>query len=397
MHLPRVRTIAFSAALGWALLAAGPELAGAGTVGEPEETRFSWHPSVEFDAFADDNVYLTEDDTLGDVGVRLFPRVELGLHSRNLHAGADLALDVRGYRKDESPDDVFVRFGFFAELGLLPGLTARVSDAYAPTPVDIGAPPDHTSNLIQTNRAAISLRHWSEIPNDREMTLSLTMARHTSQGFDARPDDGEVIASFHANFWEWSAMGEFHSPVTENISGFVRAHTRWRSFDESEESDFADLSLLLGISTQWWESVDFDFALGIGRLAFEDQGQTRFIGDANVRYRVADGTTLRLQLYQRNTADIVGNSFAESTGRFDVERRFGERMAASLGMFITRANGEVYDDDANFFGGIEASGRYQLTRRSQLELIYRHWENAGGYSSDDFRQNQISLGFTYRH
>jgi len=310
--------------------------------------------------------------------------------------GADLGLDLRGYRKDESPDDVFLRFGGFAELGLLPGLTVRVSDAYAPTPVDLGKPLDHTSNLVQTNRAALSLRHWSEIPNDRELTLALQLTRHTSEGFSTDVGNGVIDDNFHADFWEYSAMGEFHSPVTENMSGFLRAHTRWRSFDESNASNFADLSVLVGISTQWWESVDFDFAVGIGRLAFEDHGQMRFIGEANARYRVSDGTTLRLALYQRNTADIVGNEFAESTGRFDVERRFGERWSASLALFITRLNDDAWSSGSNLFGGLEATARHQLTRRGQLELKYRHWENAGGYSSDDFRQNQITLGFTYR-
>jgi len=378
-----------------ALFAAHTAAADLGSGGEPSTTRFSAHPSIRFATIADDNVLLEGSDPDADVGVALFPRVELVLHSRSLLIGADLGLDVRGYTKSESPSDVFVRLEGFAERGILPGITVRVSDAYAPTPIDLGKPLDHSANLVQTNRLAMSVRHWSEIPNDRELSLALQVSRHTSEGFATEVEGGVMDDDFHADFWEYSALGEFHSPVTEQMSGFIRGLTRWRSFDDSSVSNFADLSLMVGISTQWWESVDFEAAIGIGRLAFEDHGQMRFLGEANARYRISDGTTLRLEIFQRNTADIVGNEFTESTGRFDVERRFGERTSASLGLFITRLNSDDWSG-SNLYGGIETAVRHQLSRRTQVELMYRHWENAGGYGSDDFRQNQISLGITYR-
>lgn len=396
MKQGKTRFLLLLASFACALSGARPATADFGSGGEPEETRFSVHPSIRVSVLGDDNVHLEGNDGDADLGGSLFPRLELGLHSRTLHMGADLGVDLRGYTKSSSPRDAFLRLGGFAELGLLPGLTVRISDAYAPTPVDLGKPLDHTSNLVQTNRMAMSLRHWSEIPNDRELSLALQITRHTSEGFTTDIGDGEIDDDFHADFWEYSAMGEFHSPVTDNTSGFIRGQTRWRSFDESEPSNFADLSFLVGVSTQWWESVDFEAAIGVGHLAFVDNGQTRFIGEATARYRVSDGTTLRLEIYQRNTADIVGNEFTESTGRFDVERRFSERTEASLALFITRTNNDSWDEGSNLFGGIEATVRHQLTRRTQLELMYRHWENAGNYSSDDLRQNLISLAFTYR-
>ena len=116
----------------------------------------------------------------------------------------------------------------------------------------------------------------------------------------------------------------------------------------------------------------------------------------NLRYRIADGTTLRLSFVNRNTADIVGNDFVESTGKIGLERRFGERTAASIELFLSRINNEVWDSGANLFGGAESSVRRQLTRRTQLELAYRYWKNAGDHSSDDFSQHQLSLVFTYR-
>jgi hypothetical protein len=395
MKHPEIRTIPLLAWLAWALLGAHAAVAD-GAAGEPEETRFSAHTSIRVSTLVDDNVHLEGNNGDTDIGATLFPRVELGLHSRSLHMGADLGIDLRGYSKSSSPNEAFLRLGGFAELGLLPGLTVRVSDAYAPTPVDLGKPLDHSANLVQTNRLAMSIRKWSEMPNDREVSLALQVSRHTSEGFTTDIGNGETIDDFHADFWEYAAIGEFHTPVTENMSGFLRANTRWRSFDDSEVSNFADISVLVGISTQWWESVDFEAAIGIGRLAFEDHGQTRFLGEATARYRISDGTTLRLNLYQRNTADIVGNEFTESTGRFDIERRFGERLEASLGLFITRLYDDSWNEGSNLFGGVEATMRYQTTRRTQLELMYRHWNNAGNYDSDNFRENMLSLSFTYR-
>jgi hypothetical protein len=371
------------------VLVAGPALA------EPEEYRVSIHPSIRVTTNADDNVDLEENGD-GDIGFFFFPRVELGLQGRWLHVGADLGADVRQYVQDSSPSDVFLRFGGFAEVGVEPGLSVRISDAYAPTPVELGRPLDHAANLVQTNRFAASVRLWQELPNESELSLVVQATRLTSESFSADVGGGVVDDDFHADFWEGSFLSEFHVPLSDTISGFARASTRFRSFDDSSASDFGDLALLFGVSTQWWGNVDFDAAIGYGRIAFEDGGKNRFIGEAKLRYRISDGTTLRFAFDQRNTADIAGNDFTETTGRIDLERRFGERTAASVAVFLTRTNNESWKAGANLFGGVEARVRRQITRRTQLELMARHWSNAGDYSSDDFNQNQISLIFSYR-
>lgn len=362
---------------------------------EPEEYRFSFHPSVRVTSIADDNVDLEEGGD-GDVGMSIFPRIEMGVQGRYLHMGADLGVDVRRYLQDSSPNDIFMRFGGFAELGILPGLTVRLSEAYAPTPVELGRPLDHSANLVQTNRFAASVRYWTESAQGGELSLAFLATRLTSQGFSTDVGGGVIDDDFHADFWEGAFLTEFNTPLTDTLSGFVRFHTRVRSFDESSASDFGDIALMMGISTQWWGRVDFDAAVGYGRIIFDEEKKNRFIGEANLRYRVSDGTTLRLAFDQRNTSDIAGNDFTESTGRVDLERRFGERTAASLALFITRTNNETWKAGANLFGGVEARVRRQITRRTQLELMLRHWDNAGDYSADDFGQNQISLVFSYR-
>jgi len=362
---------------------------------EPEEYRVSIHPSIRITSIADDNVDLAEGGG-GDVGTFFFPRIEMGVQGRYLHMGADLGVNVRRYLQDSSPNDIFLRFGGFGELGIVPGLTLRLSETYSPTPVELGRPLDHSANLVQTNRFAASVRYWMESTQGSELSFVFQATRLTSEGFAADVGAGIINDDFHADFWEGAFRSELHTPLTDTVSGFVRFQARVRNFDEASAADLGEVSLMMGASTQWWGIVDFDAAIGYGRIIFDEQKKNRFIGEANLRYRVSDGTTLRLAFDQRNTADIAGNDFTETTGRIDLERRYGERTAASLALFLTRTNNESWKAGANLFGGVEARVRRQMTRRIQLELKLRHWDNAGDFSADDFSQNQVSLIFSYR-
>jgi hypothetical protein len=262
--------------------------------------------------------------------------------------------------------------------------------------VYLGRPEDHSANLVQTNRLVGSLHVWREVPFGGEVLLTAQAVRHSSESFAAEIGNGVFDDDFHADFWEGAMLGEFQVPLFGGTSGFVRSHLRYRTFDDSMASNFGDFSILIGARSHWFRSVDFDFALGHGRLGFDVGKQNRFLGQANLRYRMPGGTTLRFSVVNRNTADIVGNDFVETTGRLAVERRFGERTAASVEIFLSRFNNEVWDSGANAFGGVETSIRHQLARRMQLELIYRYWDNRGDYAIDDLRQDQVSLRFTYR-
>lgn len=396
-HSIRLRAAAVAVALlSLSAPAAGSE-SGAGAASETRRNRFSIHPSIQASAVADSSVRLREDDSEGDLGVFLFPRIELGYHGHWFDLGADLGADIRRYVDGDSPSDEFFRVSGFAEVGLVPGLTFHLSDAFTPTPVDLGKPEDHAENLVQTNRIVAKFRYWRELPGEREMVVSLEGTRLSSESFVADVGNGVLDARFHADFWEGALVGEVRSPIWDRTSGFLRTHLRYRSFDDSSASDFGDLAVLLGLRTHWFRNLDFDVAGGYGLLAFDSGSKNRFLGEANLRYRIANGTTLRLSFVNRNTADIVGNDFVETAGKIGLEQRFGERTAASIELFLSRINNEVWDSGADLFGGAEARVRRQLSRRTQLELSYRYWKNAGDYSSDDFSQHQLSLVVSYRH
>jgi len=399
MRYHAIRALSTLAAVAFLLLASHSADAELGSGTEADPNRFSFHPSIRITAAADSNVELHDDDSEGDLGLFFFPRVELGYQGRWFDLGADLGADIRRYVDPDSPSEEFFRVGGFAEFGLMPGLTLRFSDAYAPTPVDLGKPEDHAANLVQTNRAVVNLRYWHELPGERELVISLQGTRLGSESFSAEVGNGIVDDDFHADFWEGALLAEVQSPLTDHTSVFLRTHARYRSFEDSSASDFGDLAVLVGMRTHWFQNVDFDFSGGYGRIAFDsgsDQ-KNRFLGQANVRYRLSDGTTLRLSFANRNTADIVGNDFVEMTGRIGAERRFGERTAASLDVFLSRFENETWDSGANVFGGVEARIRRQLSRRTQLSLAYRYWDNRGDYETDDFSQHHVNLLFTFRH
>jgi hypothetical protein len=395
--ISRLAAAAAAALLSLGAPGAGAESeSGSGSGSETERNRFSFHPSIQITALADDNVRLREDDSEGDLGVSLFPRVELGYQGHWFNLGADLGADIRRYVDGGSPSDEFFRMSGFAEFGLMPGLTFRLSGSYAPTPVDLGMPEDHSANLVQTNRLVASFRYWRELPGGREVLLSLQGTRLSSESFAADIGNGTIDDDFHADFWEGALLGEVQSPLFHRTSVFLRTHLRYRTFDDSSASDFGDLAVLVGVRTHWFRNVDFDVAGGYGLLAFDSGSKNRFLGQANLRYRIFDGTILKLSFANRNTADIVGNDFVETMGKIGLERRFGERTAASIDLFLSRIDNEVWDSGANVFGGVEARVRRQLSRRTQLALIYRYWDNGGDYGLDDFSQNQVSLVFTYR-
>jgi hypothetical protein len=397
MRRPTSHSIARLAAAAACLLLAAPAArADLASGSEGQQNRFSFHPSIQITSVGDNNVRLKSKNRDGDVGMFMVPRVELGYQGAWFDLGADLGADIRAYTDSSSPSDEFFRLNGFAEFGLLPGLSTIISNSYVPTPVYLGRPEDHSANLVQTNRVVASVNVWRELPFSGEMLLSFQGAHHISEAFAAEIGPGVFADDFHANFWEGSMLWELQAPLFGRTTGFVRSHARYRTFDDSTASNFGDFSLLIGARTDWFRSFDFDFALGYGMLGFDTGKKNRFLGQANLRYRMAGGTTLRFSFVNRNTADIIGNDFVETTGKLAIERRFGERTAASVEIFLSRFNNEAWDTGANIFGGVEAKIRRQLTRRMQLELIYRYWDNRGDYSIDDFRQDQVSLRFTYR-
>lgn len=393
------RRTASLASLLAAVLLAAPAARGdlaTGSNPEAESNRVTFHPSIAVSAVADSNVHLDEDSD-GDLGVFVLPRVELGYQGSWFNLGADAGVDVRQYVDGSAPNDVFYRISGFGEVGLMPGLTFALRDAWVPTPVNLGQPEDDSANLVQSNRAVADLSYWRELPAGREMRVSLQGTRFMSDSFRTQVQQGVWDNNFRADFWEGAAVGEVQSPLFEGTSGFIRTHARYRTFDDSAASDFMDFAFLLGIRTHWHRDVDFDVAAGYGLVDFEHASLThRILAQANLRYRMPAGTTLRVSFVNRNTADIVGNDFLETRGSIGLEKRFGERTAASAEFFVARYDNQDWDEGADLYGGAVAEVRRQLSRRVQIALQYRYWENGGGYSSDDFTQHRALLTISYR-
>ncbi len=384
----------------WASAAATAALwVAAGTAqGEGEGRRFSIHPSLTILGVADDNVFSQENGRSSDVGVWISPRVELGYQGRVLEAGADLGADIRRYLNHSSLAKEFFRVNAFGELGLLPGLSLRVSNKFVPQPVELGRPENDTDNLIQSNRTVVRLRYVRELPGRREIEASIQGTRFTTESFEAIVPGTGPKGDFHADYWEGAAFLEVKNGLGRRSSAFARTQFQHRVFDETPLSDHSNISLLVGLRSQWSRNLETEIAGGWGLIAFSHRPNVpRFLGRGHVRYQLPGGWTWKLSVRNKFTADIAGNDFVETSARTGLEKRLGERTSASLSFFLTRVENETWNQGANLFGGGEFRLRRQLNRRIQAVLSYRHWRNGGDYDVDDYRKNTVSLELSYRH
>jgi len=168
---------------------------------EGPESRFSWQPSVTLGAEATDNAKLADHDGKSDLAVRVRPRVTLGYQHRNLDAGADLGVDLRRHAQVGALNKVFYRMSGHAEAGLLPGLTLRLREDYAPSPIALGAPEDHDANLVQTNRVEAGLRYWHDLDGQLELRLGVSGARFdTASVRTLRPGPARPVCRWRGAF-----------------------------------------------------------------------------------------------------------------------------------------------------------------------------------------------------
>jgi hypothetical protein len=374
----------------------------AGAEGKPGD--FSIRPSAQVSTVFDDNLFLTDKGKASTFGVWIRPRVELAYRTETLDVGADVGADVRRYADYYSKlADEFWNISGHAEVGLLPGLTFRVSNAFVPNPVQLGLPPDQGTNMLQTNRSDAELRYWRGLPGEREISFGMRGTRFSSDGFseDVPGSGGTVILddSFHADYWGGTGYLEYQEPLGTRTSGYARAQTSYRSFDDSPRSDDLDYSLLLGVRSLRFRNAEIDVAGGYGQIHFNSLGdQPRIMGRANLRYRLESGWSWQLGVNHLTSADLLGNAALETTGRIGVEKRFADgRTAAAVNLFITRYDSKSWSGGADLFGGAEVQVRRQLSRRTQLRVSYRHWNNQGDYQLDDMQQNRllVELGIQY--
>jgi hypothetical protein len=355
-------------------------------------------PSASFTTVFDDNLFLTDDDEESSFGVWVRPRLELAYRTETLDLGADLGADVRRYADYYSRmADQFWHLAGHAQVGLLPGLTLRVENAYVPNPIETGLPPDQGTNLLQTNRSDAELRYWRVLPGEREISFGVRGTRFFADDYSEEiPGSGGTVIlddNFNANYWGGTGFLEYQEPLGRRTAAYARAQTGYRTFDDSPRSDNLDYSLLLGLRSQRFRNTEIDIAGGYGRIQFSSLGdQPRILGRASLRHRLESGWSWRIGVNHLSSADLLGNEALETTGSLGLEKRFADgRTAAGATIFITRFDTESWSDGANLFGGAELLVRRQLSRRTQVRLSYRHWRNQGGHELDDMLQNRLLL------
>ena len=145
--------IAVSALLIWGSVAAA----------EDQESRFTYHPSILITMVGDDDPYL-EQRTDGAFGAWIAPNLELGYRADFYELQASLGADIRRYADESDLSDEFYRAIVSGEIGVLPGLTLRVSNAFSPQPERVSSPADATRNLQQTNQVDAEIRYWWSCP-----------------------------------------------------------------------------------------------------------------------------------------------------------------------------------------------------------------------------------------
>jgi len=368
---------------------------------EDDPKRFSWHPSLTLTTVADDDPNLDRGKG-GAVGLWFAPNLELGYRADAYELSADIGADVRRYFGENGLSEEFGRVRASGEVGLYPGLTVRLEDAFVPVPERIAAPADETSNLIQANQLDLEMRYWRELAKKREILFALRGTYFTGEDFAAilLTDGGGLFGQKHFDpeHVEAELVAEFQSPLAERSAWYIRGTGHYRSFEETIVPDHADLAAMLGVRSRWFHNVELDVAAGWGVIQFESRDDVqRFVGEGSLRFRQSNGWTWTASAANRFVADVSGNNFVETTGRLGIEKFFGDDTRLSGAVFISRLENDAWETDSNLFGGVEIRGSHRLDRHTEISLTYRFWQNAGDYSADDFDQHRLALELVYRH
>ncbi len=383
-------------ALALALLCAG---AGSATA-EGDDQGFSLHPSIRATTVFDDDPGLGQPgtDESPDVGFWFYPRLETGYKSPEFEVGADVGVDVRRYLSTDSLADQFVHASAFGEVGLLPGLSARLANAYVPHYLQLGLPEDHGANLIQTNRSDGELRYWRELGRGIELELGSRGSYFLSEGFSASfPGAGGPLAlpSFHADFWQAASFVQMRAPVGKQSSAELNSEFGIRDYRDGLRADHTNTAVTLGLRTERFEGVELELAAGYGRIDFDSlPDQQQPIGRIQLRQRLAHGFSWHALAANRFRSNLVGNEVFEATGEIGLEKELAEHTDASIDFFVSRF--EDVGAPANLYGGAEVELGRDLGAQTRLALAYRHWRNAGDAGSDDMRENAVFLRFFHR-
>lgn len=369
---------------------------------EAGERPFSWRPSVQMRGLWNDNIGLTDRNRDADFGIFAEPRVEAAYRTETYELDFDGAVDVRRYTDDAVYDDVFYRVYSGAEVGVLPGLSVRLSDAYTPTPRQLGLPDDDPANLIQSNRAQLEMRYWRELPGSRELAIGGVGGRFDTESYPtlvAGPGGIPVVdRHFRADFWEGGGYAEFQNPFGEQHAGYLRTTVRQRTFDDEPDGDHVQVAGLAGFRSHLQPGFELDVAGGYGWLGFGGgDDKASWLARAELNWRRPDGWRFEAGFHHELTVDIAGEDFQDTTGRIGVEKYLGTRTAVGATAFLSQLHDDATRPRGNLFGGVEVKLRRQLVRRITASLSYRYWQNAGSFRPDDFEQSRVVLALTYRH
>ncbi len=389
--MPRsLAVIALSAPLIWGSVAAA----------EDQESRFTYHPSLLITVVGDGDPYLEGRDD-GAFGAWLAPNLELGYRADFYELQADLGADIRRYVDESDLSEEFYRAIVNGEMGVLPGLTLRVSNAFEPQPERVSSPADATRNLQQANQVDAEVRYWKELPGRRELLMALRGGYFVGEDFDAllfMDNGGDVThLDFEPDHWEGAGKLEVQTPFGERSSLYARSEFEFRTYSESEVPDRGEFAILVGARSRTFRNVEVDVAAGYGMVAFKSNDDLhRFVAEGSLRYRLPNGWTWRVSAANRFVSDLSGNVFVETTGRMGIEKHFGELIAASVAAFISRLENDAWNVPKNLFGGAEFRIQSRIGRHALVAITYRYWDNAGDFSMDDFNQNRVALELFYR-
>ncbi len=370
--------------------------------GEGDPEKFRVGARVRTTAVYDDN-FENNDQKLDDLGYWIEPLIEAEYRRRSIRLRTELGGDVRIHPQHSDDNDGFVHAVGELDWRLGRGLTFKLSDAFVPSPLELGQPSDDVGNLGQTNRAEAELRYERELGQRRSVLFGVRASRFDTEGFEATLDtDGDGAAEldrdFRADYWQADTYLELQQRLGRKHRLYVRGELRERRFDDFEDADFDEVFGLVGMKGRLGKRIRWGAALGYGTLNY-DQGDRdgRMLGNANLEYAFGAGYTLDASVSRRLTSDAAFSDHRETTYRASLEKRLGARTRVELGSFLTSFRNSVTGGGDNRVFGVDLEIRRQLWRRFEGALIGQHFKNAGDQGADDFRKNRVFVELTYRY
>ena len=237
---------------------------------------------------------------------------------------------------------------------------------------------------------------------ESEFELGVRGTYFLTDDFDAEiPLGGGVNViddDFEAEFWQGTTFLQLQTSIGRLSSVFLLGQFGYRDFDDSARSDHMDTSVLLGLRTQRFRSLELEVALGYGRITFDSlSDEQAVIGHGSLRWRLPGGWTWTLAGSNDFATNLAGNEVFQAKGEIELEKQLGEHAIASVGLFLARFDDESFDRGSDLYGGVEVEVAYRFNDHAHAGLNYRYWRNRGDAGFNDYEYNTVGLDFTYRY